>query len=112
VAVYGLKAEAEWKRRRIFEFVVESLLFAFDYLEQEGFKPMDDGEGKFWVGDADGNDLGPNDADELGSVLKEIVELAPAAVRAMEMRGTPGDEGVFFGGVLMEAYARWTGDER
>jgi transcriptional regulator with XRE-family HTH domain len=91
-------------RRIKHEFTVQSLLFAFEYLESLGYKPVGD-ETHFWIADAEGN---RPEIDEFTEVLKPLIAMAPLAVGALSRRGTPGEAGTDAGGALLEAYSRWT----
>jgi hypothetical protein len=96
-----------FERRRIYEFMVESLVFAFDYLALHGYKPVAT-DGDFYIGDHEGKELPPSAADAMAQVMTHIEDIAPAAVRALEKRGTPGDEGTVSSAAVLEAFDQWT----
>jgi|SRR5215211_1213064 len=95
-----------YERRRIYEFMVESLIFAYDYLTIYDYKPVQTDE-DFYIGDAEGKELPPTAADAMAQALEALKGIAPAAVRALDKYGQEDDEGRISTAAVLDAYERW-----
>ena len=92
----------------VFRFTVDSLVFAFHYLEGAGYRPvMDEDAGIVRVVSRTGAELSGVEWEDVPRTLNRISKFAPLAIQAFRRQGESTRHGSFARGVIGEAYARY-----
>jgi hypothetical protein len=92
----------------VFRFTVESLVYAFHYLEGEGYRPvMDEDAGIVRVVSRTGAELPGVEGEGVPRTLNSINKVAPLAIQAFRRQGESTRHGSFARSAIGEAYDRY-----